>query len=211
MKFILFHGAYGSPNENWFPWLKKELEKLNQQVYIPRFPIENWDCVNNTGPSFIPKKQTLSRWLSTFEKGILPKIHKRDKLCFIGHSLGPVFILHAAATFQIRLECAYFVAPFLKVKGLWQFYNVNKSFYKTDFDFAKLRKFIPVSFAYYSDNDPYLPNKYSRLFAQKMGSDITVVKNAGHFNVASDEKFKKFPLLLGQIKLRITQQPEEYI
>jgi len=27
MNFFIFHGIYGNPEENWFPWLKKELEK----------------------------------------------------------------------------------------------------------------------------------------------------------------------------------------
>lgn len=35
---IIIHGAYGNPEENWFPWLKKELEKLDCRVFVPKFP-----------------------------------------------------------------------------------------------------------------------------------------------------------------------------
>src|SRR3989344_5415266 len=35
---FIFHGIYGSPDENWFPWLKKELEERGVIVHIPHFP-----------------------------------------------------------------------------------------------------------------------------------------------------------------------------
>ena len=37
-KVVIIHGANGSPEENWFPWLKKELETKGIEVIIPQFP-----------------------------------------------------------------------------------------------------------------------------------------------------------------------------
>ena len=48
---FLIHGAYGNPNENWFPWLKKQLENKRNKVIIPTFPtpegqtLENWNKI----------------------------------------------------------------------------------------------------------------------------------------------------------------------
>jgi len=35
---IFFHGAYGDGQENWFPWLKGELEEIGCTVIVPVFP-----------------------------------------------------------------------------------------------------------------------------------------------------------------------------
>ena len=34
---IILHGTMGSPEGNWFPWLKSQLEN-DYNVYVPRFP-----------------------------------------------------------------------------------------------------------------------------------------------------------------------------
>jgi predicted alpha/beta-fold hydrolase len=34
---FIIHGAYGKSRENWFSWLKEELEKEGYQVYVPDF------------------------------------------------------------------------------------------------------------------------------------------------------------------------------
>ncbi len=41
MNVFIIHGAYGNPKENWFPWLKSELESLNHKVIIPEFSTPN--------------------------------------------------------------------------------------------------------------------------------------------------------------------------
>lgn len=204
MKFVIFHGAFGSPDENWIPYLKENLESLGHTVLIPQFPIENYDQLTSTGPNPIPKHQTLSNWLLKFEE-VAKNFRKNEKLCFIGHSLGPIFILHAVSKFNIRLDSAFFVCPFFQLPNtVWQYHLVNKSFYTKDFNFVKLQKLIPVSYVLYSDNDPYVSPDKSLEFAEKLGSKTLLVKNAGHFNVAFDKKFKKFPLLLENIKLKLS-------
>jgi len=54
ISIIIIHGTGGSPNSNWFPWLKSELEKLGHTVFAPKFPT--------------PEKQSLENWLKVFKK-----------------------------------------------------------------------------------------------------------------------------------------------
>ena len=50
---VIIHGSYGSPDENWFPWLKKELQKIGYKVFVPAFPT--------------PKNQKLGVWKGIFD------------------------------------------------------------------------------------------------------------------------------------------------
>lgn len=203
MKFVIIHGAFGGPDENWFPQLKESLESLGQKVLVPKFPVENWDEITKNGPEIPANNQTLNNWLSKFEE-IYPEIKDEKKLVFIGHSLGPVFILHLAAKYKFRLDCGIFVIPFLsslKRKDLWQFDHVNSSFYKTDFDFNKIRKLIPLSYVLYSSNDPYVDRKYSVDFASRLGSSLIEVAGGAHLN--SEVNLNEFPLILELCKSRL--------
>ena len=203
MKFVLFHGAFGSQDDNWFPELKEQLTLFGQEVTIPRFPVESWNELTKSGPLTNPQKQSLQSWFDTF-KTFMKSFQKDDKLCFIGHSLGPLFILHVVERFHIQLDSAIFVSPFMDAlmsKKFWQFDLVNTSFYKTDFNFEKLKKLIPVSYVLYSENDPYVDKNHPILFAKALDSSLIYVKRAGHMN--SEVNLNEFPLVFELCKSRL--------
>ncbi|MFH1193834.1 MAG: alpha/beta hydrolase, partial [bacterium] len=91
---FIIHGALGDPNENWFPWLKSELERLGFAVYVPAFPTS-------------PKTQTLENWLKVFEEH---KDHLDEDTIVIGHSLGPIFLLTILEQIKKPIRAAYFIA-----------------------------------------------------------------------------------------------------
>lgn len=192
MKFVIFHGSFGSPEGNWFPELKGKLEALGQEVLVPRLPCDDFNTLTKSTKTI----QNLSNWMKVFEKEVLPKIKTGEKLCFIGHSLAPVFILHVVLKYNLKLGCAIFVSPSMEniKNNSWQFYLVNKTFYKTAFDFDKLKKLISLSYVLYSDNDPYVDKRYSLNFASKLNGKTILIEKGGHLN--ADFGFTKFPLLL---------------
>ena len=195
----MFHGAFGSPESNWLPELKEKLEHLGQEVIVPKFSVDSWDDLTKN-----PQKklnQSLEAWLKEFEK-IQKTFKKDDKLCFVGHSLGCVFILHVLSKYNISLDSAIFVSPFLeKLNKQWQIDLVNKTFYKKDFIFEKLKSLIPVSYVLYSDNDPYVDKKYEMEFSKNLSSSPIFVKKAGHMN--SEVNLNEFPLVYELCKTRL--------
>ncbi|HUD19445.1 MAG TPA: alpha/beta hydrolase [Patescibacteria group bacterium] len=201
MKFVLFHGSFGNPEENWFPQLKEQLQLLDQEVVVPTFPCDDWDELTKAGLSAPPKHQSLENWFKAFDE-MYKTFDKNEKLCFIGHSLGPLFILHVVERYNIQLDSAIFISPFMsKLNKPWQFDHVNAPFYKTDFDYEKLRKRIPVSYVLYSDSDPYVEREQPVKFAEPLHSSIILVKKAGHLNAAVN--LNEFPLVYELCKSRL--------
>jgi predicted alpha/beta hydrolase family esterase len=103
----------------------------------------------------------------------------------------------------LTLDSAIFASPFLDwLHQSWQIDRVNASFYKTDFDFENLKKLIPVSYTLYSDNDPYVDEKFSFDFSLRIASKPLKIEGAGHFN--SEGSYNPIPLLFDLCKLRFT-------
>lgn len=192
MQFVIFHGALGSKDGNWFPDLKSKLTAMGQTVICPQYPVDVYEEITKDQSD---TKQNLDSWMETFESEVLPQLSTKEKICFIGHSLGNVFILHVLSKHKIKLDCAIFVSPCLDKLDLvpWQYDKVNTSFYKTDFDFDALVKLIPTSYVLYSDSDPYIQPRRALHFAKVMGSSPIFVKKAGHLN--AEVNLNEFPLV----------------
>lgn len=201
MKYLIMHGSYGSPEENWFRWLERELKSLGHEVILEQFPVDSWDEVEKIGRENIgayKPVESLESWDKYFIKHILPQI-KESGVGFVGHSIAPIFMLHMLGKYDFKLQKAVFVAPFFNIPDrseIWQFYPVNKTFYSYDFDFDKIKEKISKSHVVYGDNDSVVPSTQPPLFAEKLGAEIHVVPNGGHCGSI----FKEFPLLLDIVR-----------
>ncbi len=191
MQFVIFHGSLGSKDGNWFPDLEQKLTDMGQEVYCPQYPVDAYEEITKGSQTI----QNLDSWMKTFEKEVLPHLSPKKKICFVGHSLGNLFILHVLAKHKITLDCVIFVSPCLDKLGLvpWQYDLVNTTFYKTDFDYKALVKLAPTSYVFYSDNDPYIEPRRALHFASVMESSPIFVKRAGHLN--AEVNLNEFPLV----------------
>ena len=181
MKFFIIHGAYGNPEENWFPWLKEKLESKGHTVFVPKFPT--------------PENQSLDNWMGTFEK-YLDSLD--SETVFIGHSLGPAFILSILEKINIKVKACFFVAGFLGLLGNEEFNTINKTFNNKDFNWNKIKNNCSRFYIIHSEDDPYLPIEKGKELAKKLNSELIKIKNAGHFN--KDSGYTSFPKLLNLIK-----------
>jgi len=181
-KIFIIHGSYGNPDENWFPWLKQELEALGHTVFVPKFST--------------PENQSLEKWMKEFE--YYQHLIDEDTI-FVGHSLAPAFILSILEKLETPkpIKACFFVSGFLGLLGDPKFDEINKTFTAKDFNWEKIKKNCKEFHNYHSDNDPYIPLKVAKEFAQKLGVDINLIKGAGHFNESTG--YTKFDILLENI------------
>lgn len=183
-RVIIIHGSYGYPTENWIPWLKTELNKLGVEVMVPQFPT--------------PEGQDLSNWLKVLAQyeGKLT-----DETILVGHSVGASFIPSAIEYFNRPIKAAVLVAGFVsqleKESPLLQV--MLSTFVDKDFDWERIRILCPEFVILQSDNDPHVSFEKAGELARGVGAEITIIKNAGHFNVNSGYG-EKFPQLLERLK-----------
>lgn len=197
-------GSFPSPELNWFDWLGLELKTLGHEVILEDFPSDKWEDVNSLGEKNIDRfkpLQSLTTWENFFRKNILHKI-QNESFIFVGHSIAPVFFLHMLEKYNLTVTLAVFVSPFFNLdykKDQWQFYPVNKTFYKSDFDFSKINKRIEQSFVVYGEDDPYIPQEQILEFANKTNSAQIAVEDGQHLG----DSFKELPIVLQLIKENI--------
>ncbi|OGM22198.1 hypothetical protein A2863_02240 [Candidatus Woesebacteria bacterium RIFCSPHIGHO2_01_FULL_38_9b] len=197
MTFLLIHGSFSTPNDSWLPWLSSKLKKLGK-MYTPAFPVDRWSEVGDLEVSVYNPSQDLEGWFKKFEE-IKQKVLQDSDLCIVAHSIGPLFTLHLVEKYHIKVKHAFFVAPFFEIYGKSAIVEkANATFYKKDFDFAKMRSAITNSSVIYSDDDPYVNEEKSLDFANKVGSKIIKLSGLGHMGIESN--LKEFPILLELIE-----------
>jgi len=184
VNIFIIHGSFGHPEENWFPWLKSELEKIGCRVFIPRFPT--------------PENQSLQNWIKIFKEY---EQYLDEESIVVGHSIGPAFLLNMLENIDKPITAAFFVSGFTGSLNNPKFDKINSTFSDRHFDWKKIKNNCLKFFVFHSDNDPYVPIQKAEDLAKNLGVDIILVKNAGHFSEKSG--YKKFDLLLEKIKKEI--------
>jgi len=176
---FIIHGLYGYPEEGWFPWLKEELENLGHKVFVPQFPTK--------------QNQNLIGWLKEFKR--YKKELTKDSI-IVGHSLGVPFSLNVLEKYPVK--AAFFVAGCAGLLNNPILDPLIRTFVNKIFDWKKIKKNCKKFYIFHSDNDNYVPYEKAEELSKFLETDITFVKNAGHFNKKSG--YTKFDLLLDKIK-----------
>ena len=178
MKFLILHGTNGTPNDNWFMWLKGALIGKGYKVWLPQLP-----HAENPDPK-IYTKFLLSN-----------KDFKLDKeTIIIGHSSGAVEILHLLQNLHAKsiIKAAILVSAFNDDLG-WE--SLSELF-KVPFDFITIKKHCSKFIFLHSDDDPYCPMEGAEYLMEQTGGDLITFEGQGHFNTDLSPSYKQFPELL---------------
>jgi predicted alpha/beta hydrolase family esterase len=183
-KVFIIHGWEAHPDDEWYPWLKKELENKGFQVEVPQMP-------NTDEPE-------IGAWVSFLKK----KVGKPDAdTFFVGHSIGCQTILRYLESLPsgVKVGGAVFVAGWFHLTGLEteEEKGTAKPWLETPIDFAKVKKHTNNFVAFFSDDDIFVPVSDSRLFKEKLGSKIIIKNKMGHFRIA--EGVKEIPEVLNEL------------
>lgn len=141
-RFINLHGFTGSPEKDFHPWLKAELEKKGHSVEVPSLP--------ETEKGSVEKQVQFVIDGYTFD---------RDTVLF-GHSLGTVVALKVAEKLQTRIKRLVLAAGFAQPG----FLDHERPFEKTfdfKFDFEKIKQNVEEIIILRAVNDSAVPQERS--------------------------------------------------
>ena len=178
---FIFHGTEGYPEENWFPWLKQELEQKGYKVFVPQFP----------SPPIVPAK--IAEWfdvLKNYEQNI------DENSILIGHSLGGIFLLRELEKLAHSIKAAFFIGTPIGVRPILN-YDRDSAFSGFDFNWEEIKKKAQDFVVFQSDDDPYVGLDNGKELAKNLGIELSFVPNAGHFNKRAG--YLKFDLLKDKV------------
>lgn len=179
---FIIHGSNGNPEENWFQWLKKELEDNTEiEVIVPQFQIPEEEVLG--GHDY---KQWQNKLLEFKDK------IKEDTI-IIAHSRGCIFAMRALVDLGFKsIAGLYLVAPWIQYR--WYESDTDKvdSFHRDPINWAHLKRIVKHIEIFQSTND-VIPVEEGVGISAMLGAHLELVENAGHFNTPAG--YTKFPLL----------------
>lgn len=179
---VILHGTDGSPDGNWFPWLKRRLQEYGYEVWVPELP------GNHT-----PNRHIYNDFL--FGSGW----DFTDNLV-IGHSSGAVSVLNLLADKRCpHIRMGVLVGAWSHMEETDLDREQFKDLFPPDgFDFATIRSKAPELLFLHGSDDPYCPIEQSRWLADQTDSEIIVIPDGQHLGA----NYPEFPQLLDALSAR---------
>ena len=164
---VIVHCWGATPQDNWYLWLKKELEKKGYQVEVPQMPETEW-----------PKIET---WVPHLEK-IVGTPDKKTIL--IGHSIGCQTVLRYVATLKKGQE----IGGVICVAGWFVLKNIRSAHEKqvaapwleTPLDEKEVKVHSKKIVALFSDDDPYVTLENKNIYEKRFGAATTIIYKYKH-------------------------------
>lgn len=161
------HGTDGSPESNWFPWLKRKLEAEGYEVWVPELP-----------DNHMPNRKTYNDFLFSAGWDFTHNI-------VVGHSSGAVSVLNLLMDERcphIKLGVMVSAWPGGEPVGKWDAGQFDELFPPEGFDFERIKSKADRLAFVHGDDDPHCPLDQARGLADKLNALITLVPYGGHLS-----------------------------
>jgi predicted alpha/beta hydrolase family esterase len=174
-KLIIVHCWDGTPDGNWYPWLKQEAEKNGFEVVVPEMPETEEPRIFN----WVPKLKEVAGTPD-------------ENTYFIGHSIGCQTIARFLETLDegVKVGGVIFVAGFFKeltnLEGDEVTRDVVQHWLGTPINLEKVKSHMKNSVAIFSYNDQYVPATNIDAYRDVLGSEIIVEHAQNHFSKISE-------------------------
>ena len=185
-KVFIVHGWGGTPEEDWLPWLKTQLEEKGFTVFVPQMP-----------DTMRPQIET---WVPHLKK-LVGKPNKNT--FFVGHSMGCQTILRYLQSLPENSEVggAILVAGFVhltdQILETEDDKEIAKPWLTTPLLWDKILEHTRHIITIFSDDDPFVPLRDSTIFMKKLGAEVIIEKGKGH--ISMNEGIYDLPVVLNAL------------
>lgn len=179
---LILHGTGGDSKENWFDWLRVELEDKNHKVWVPDLPQSDKPNISRYNQFIFSNKDW---WFD------------QDSI-LVGHSSGAVAILGLLQDMpaEIQVDTCYLVGAFKDDLDWDALFGLFEEPFRFDLIKTKAKRFVFV----HSDDDPHCPLDHAQYLSQKLDGELVVIEGQKHFSVGTfGEEYREFPWLLSKI------------
>ena len=162
-RVFIIHGYGATPDDNWFPWLKKELETKDFEVQVPQMP----DADN----------PTLDKWLPHLQQ-IVGQCNENTYL--VGHSLGTITVLRflEALPESEKAGGIVLVGGFSESLGFKPLETITQK----PHHYEKVKRSANKIMAIHSTDDKSVPYRFAEIIRDKLSADLITLHGAGHIN-----------------------------
>ncbi len=168
---FLVHGWEGSPDNNWFPWLKKELENRGFEVFVPAMPGS--------------EKPVKSVWLKTMQELVK---NPDENTYLVGHSMGCQAIQRYLDNLEegVVIGGAFLVAGWIN-DPMWEGrteeeMEVVHDWFDTPKDYKKIKSHCKKFVSIFSTDDPFILKTNWDEARGILGVKVILIENKSHFD-----------------------------
>ena len=186
VKVILIHGnGNGSAKDQWFPYVKKKLEKLGVEVIARDFP----DPVLARAKYWIP---------------FLKKLGADENTILIGHSSGAV----AAMRFAEGSRILGSVLVSACYTDLGDEMERKSGYYDKPWNWTVIKRNQKWIIQFASKDDPWISIEEARFIHKELDTEYYEYEHEGHFG--ADKYYPEFPKLVEVIKTKLGEAFASY-